>query len=103
MAPNSPACSFIHASMAGFRSTAPLNRSNSVLIVALFSAPEMYGHVAFHRSLEAQPDPDLGREWDANRRPRAKKVAQCAGRHAQLIQAGNRLRLRTIRIQAKRR
>src|SRR5882724_9181084 len=34
MAPNSPACSFIHASMAGSRSTAPLNRSNSVLIVA---------------------------------------------------------------------
>ncbi len=31
MAPNSPACSFIHASMAGSRSTAPLNRSNSVL------------------------------------------------------------------------
>src|SRR5439155_7302705 len=38
MAPNSPACSFIHASMAGSRSTAPLNRSNSVLIVAPFSA-----------------------------------------------------------------
>ena len=34
MAPNSPACSFIHASMAGSRSIAPLNRSNSVLIVA---------------------------------------------------------------------
>src|SRR5437016_5164562 len=34
MAPNSPACAFIHASMAGSRSTAPLNRSNSVLIVA---------------------------------------------------------------------
>src|SRR5712692_2376963 len=34
MAPNSPECSFIHASMAGSRSTAPLNRSNSVLIVA---------------------------------------------------------------------
>src|SRR5438132_5822168 len=34
MAPNSPACSFIHASMVGSRSTAPLNRSNSVLIVA---------------------------------------------------------------------
>src|SRR6266481_5010105 len=34
MAPNSPACSFIHASMAGSRSTAPLNRSNSVFIVA---------------------------------------------------------------------
>src|SRR6266581_8730912 len=32
MAPNSPACAFIHASMAGARSTAPLNRS--VLIVA---------------------------------------------------------------------
>src|SRR6266446_6285014 len=34
MAPNSPACSLIQASMAGARSTAPLNRSNSVLIVA---------------------------------------------------------------------
>src|ERR1700720_1652334 len=36
MAPNSLACPFIHASMAGSRSTAPLNRSNSVLIVAPF-------------------------------------------------------------------
>src|SRR6266568_9185503 len=34
MAPNSPTCSFIHASMVGSRSTAPSNRSNSVLIVA---------------------------------------------------------------------
>src|ERR1700730_2284076 len=34
MAPNSPACSLIQASMAGARSTPPLNRSNSVLIVA---------------------------------------------------------------------
>src|SRR5258708_38151847 len=33
-APNSPECSLIHASMAGASSTAPLNRSNSVLIVA---------------------------------------------------------------------
>src|SRR5215472_11358722 len=31
MAPNSPACSFIHASMAGSRSTTPLNRSKAVL------------------------------------------------------------------------
>src|SRR6516164_2948030 len=31
MAPNSPACSFIHASMAGSRSTAPSNRSKAVL------------------------------------------------------------------------
>src|SRR6267378_4585017 len=38
MAPNSPACSFIHASMAGSRSTAPLNRSKSVFIVARLSA-----------------------------------------------------------------
>jgi len=37
MAPNSPRCSFIHASMAGSRSTAPLNRSNRALIVARFS------------------------------------------------------------------
>src|SRR6266436_290731 len=34
MDPNSPACFFIHVSMAGSRSTAPLNRSNSDLIVA---------------------------------------------------------------------
>src|SRR5208282_5627554 len=34
MAPNPPACSFIHTLMAGSRSTAPLKRSNSVLIVA---------------------------------------------------------------------
>src|SRR5260370_6336290 len=39
MAPNSPACSFIHASMAGSRSTTPLNRSNSVLIVAPHQDP----------------------------------------------------------------
>src|SRR5260370_6590554 len=38
MAPTSPACSFCHASMAGSRSTAPLNRSKSVFIVARLSA-----------------------------------------------------------------
>src|SRR5271163_149275 len=36
MAPNSPACSFIHASIVGSRSTAPLNRSIFVPIVTLF-------------------------------------------------------------------
>src|SRR6516162_7281623 len=41
MAPNSPACSFIQASMAGSLSTAPLNRSSSVLIVAPLSAFEI--------------------------------------------------------------
>src|SRR5690348_14407866 len=35
MAPNSPACLFIHLSMAGSRSTAPLNRNKSVFIVTL--------------------------------------------------------------------
>src|SRR5436309_7758438 len=45
MAPNSPACSFIHASMAGSRSTAPSNRSNSVLIISLLSAFESCGYV----------------------------------------------------------
>src|SRR5579863_6447730 len=40
MAPNSPACSFIQASMAGSCSAAPLNRSNSVLINAPVSAFE---------------------------------------------------------------
>src|SRR5271163_164774 len=34
MAPNSPVCFFIHASMAGSRSTAPLNRRNCSFIVA---------------------------------------------------------------------
>ena len=34
MAPKAPPCSCIHASMAGSRSTAPSNRSNSVLILA---------------------------------------------------------------------
>src|SRR5580704_15006342 len=46
MAPNSPACSFIHASMAGSRSTAPLNRSNSVLIIAPLSAFEISAFTA---------------------------------------------------------
>ena len=45
MAPNSPACSFIQASMAGSRSTAPSNRSNSVLIISLLSAFESCGYV----------------------------------------------------------
>src|SRR5882757_269599 len=45
MAPNSPACSFIHASMAGSRSRAPSNRSNSVLIISLLSAFESCGYV----------------------------------------------------------
>src|SRR6266849_3384550 len=49
MAPNSPACSFIHASMAGSRSTAPLNRSNSDLIVAPLFSFEIYGYVAYTR------------------------------------------------------
>jgi len=44
-APNSPLCSFIHISMAGSRSTAPLNRSNSVLIVTLLFW-RSYGSVA---------------------------------------------------------
>src|SRR6266705_4240292 len=38
MAPNSPARSFIHASMAGARSTAPLNRSKSALMIAPLSS-----------------------------------------------------------------
>src|ERR1700675_2187016 len=55
MAPNSPACSFIHASMAGSRSTAPLNRSNSVLIAAPLSAFEICGCVAPLSSLQQNP------------------------------------------------
>src|SRR5258708_37156184 len=45
IAPNSPACSFIHASMAASRSTAPLNRSNAVLIVAPLFSFGIYGYV----------------------------------------------------------
>src|ERR1039458_1209336 len=55
MAPNAPACSFIHASMAGSRSTAPLNRSNSVLIVAPLPAFEICGYVAALPSLRQNP------------------------------------------------
>src|SRR5712664_813877 len=44
MAPNSPACSLIQASMAGARSTAPLNRSNSVLIVATLESAGVFSH-----------------------------------------------------------
>jgi hypothetical protein len=36
MAPDSPACSFIHASMAGSRSTAPSSRNNFVLFIMEF-------------------------------------------------------------------
>src|SRR5271169_3181500 len=46
---------FIHASMAGSRSTAPLNRSNSVLIVAPLSAFEICGYVAPSPSLQQNP------------------------------------------------
>src|ERR1700733_374192 len=60
MAPNSPGCSFIQASMARSRSTAPLNRSKSVLIVAPLLAFEIHANVAplsgrkeRNRSLEA--------------------------------------------------
>jgi hypothetical protein len=47
MAPNPPACCFIHASMAGSRSTAPLNRRNCALIVATVFALEICSYVAF--------------------------------------------------------
>src|SRR6267378_1517880 len=54
MAPNSPARCFIHASMAGSRSTAPLNRSKSVLIIAPLSVFEIYGSYGrFARHSEA--------------------------------------------------
>src|ERR1700757_848585 len=49
MTPNSPECSFIHALMAGSLSTAPLKRSNSVLIVAPLFSFEIYGYVAYTR------------------------------------------------------
>src|SRR6267378_947322 len=45
MAPDSPACSFIHTSMAGSRSTAPLNRNKSVLIVTPLSNFEICGSI----------------------------------------------------------
>src|ERR1700733_11256034 len=46
--PNRPACSFIHASTAGSRTTAPLNRSNSVLIVGPLSLSDLC-YVAQHQ------------------------------------------------------
>src|SRR6266853_2567961 len=49
MAPNSPACSYIPASMVGSRSTAPLNRSNSVLIVAPHQRSATTNSQSFHR------------------------------------------------------
>src|SRR5579864_6618067 len=57
MAPNPPACSFIQASMAGSRSTAPLNRNNSVLIVAPLSAFEICGYAARLPSLQQNHSP----------------------------------------------
>src|ERR1700690_2460342 len=54
MAPNSPACSFIHASMAGSRSTAPLNRSKSVLIVAPFLAGDAPAEADLSRSVNCR-------------------------------------------------
>src|SRR4029077_11296180 len=51
MAINSPACSLIHASMTGSRSTAPLNRSNSVLIVATLESAGGFLSWRFERYL----------------------------------------------------
>src|SRR5262249_10338332 len=56
MAPNPPACCFIHASMAGSRSTAPLNRSNSVLIAAPLAFSRSVVYVASLAALEQNPD-----------------------------------------------
>src|SRR5262249_15367370 len=49
MAPNSPACSFIHKSIAGSRSTVPLNRSK-------FRSPRGYT-LLLSRILESAADP----------------------------------------------
>src|ERR1700730_765639 len=65
MAPNSPECSFVQASMAGSRSTAPLNRSNSDLTVAPLCSFEIYGYVAYTRR-----PPDRG-----DRRELARKLS----------------------------
>ena len=46
MVPNPPTCCLIHASMAGSRTTAPLNRSNSVLIVTPLSVLDIFGYGA---------------------------------------------------------
>src|SRR5579862_1653283 len=51
MAPNSPACSLIQASMAGARSTAPLNRSKSVFIIATLELAEDVLSSRFERYL----------------------------------------------------
>jgi hypothetical protein len=58
MVPNPPACSLIQASMAGSRSTAPLNRSSFVLIVATlfcFRDPWFLGTLAFRQQ---NPSPE---------------------------------------------
>src|ERR1051326_315644 len=46
MAPNSPACSFIHASMRGSRSRAPLNRKNPMLVALRRGFRDLWLHTA---------------------------------------------------------
>src|ERR1700740_804449 len=55
MAPNSPLCSFIHASIAGSRSTVPLKRSKSVLIVAPFSPSDLCYVAPYTRNASHEP------------------------------------------------
>src|SRR5882762_95835 len=59
MAPNSPECSFIHASTAGSRSTAPLNRSNSALIVAPLLAKSTVMHTLHEKTIRVLHPPAL--------------------------------------------
>ncbi len=68
MAPSSPVCSFIfiHASMAGSRSTAPLNRSKSVFVVVPRGLKPKSEQTTY-RSGEPlrHPKADVGWELDA--------------------------------------
>jgi len=51
--------------------------------------------------LEAQAQSDLSRKRDPDGGAGTEEIAQGAGRHAQLIETGDGLRLRTCRVQAK--
>src|SRR5215469_16311509 len=54
-------------------------------------------------SLKGEFDSELRREGDAHGRAGTEEVPQRARGHAQLVEAGNRLRLGASRIQAQRR
>ncbi len=53
--------------------------------------------------LKRKPYPELCCEWNADRGAGAEEITERAGRNLQLIQACDRLRLRTIGVEAERR